>query len=158
MFGESAQARANKQKENPNTGYPLYALVMYIATPAFTRMEALTCVCTPGMGCFWGAERLFWRLPGVFSTQVGYAGGFTPNPNYHEVCSGTAPLLICMPSPRRCVLKRWRAPTLRWRRQSGLLGCPPPPPTIPPIRSVRVQGSKEMQRLGAGGGWSGGDV
>ncbi|XP_029349885.1 uncharacterized protein msrab [Echeneis naucrates] len=41
-----------------------------------------------GMGCFWGAERLFWRLPQVFSTQVGYAGGFTPNPTYHEVCSG----------------------------------------------------------------------
>ncbi|XDV43293.1 hypothetical protein PO909_011796 [Leuciscus waleckii] len=41
-----------------------------------------------GMGCFWGAERRFWRIPGVFSTQVGYAGGFTPNPTYHEVCSG----------------------------------------------------------------------
>ena len=41
-----------------------------------------------GMGCFWGAERKFWQLPGVYSTAVGYAGGNTPNPNYREVCSG----------------------------------------------------------------------
>ncbi len=41
-----------------------------------------------GMGCFWGAERIFWRLGGVSSTAVGYAGGFTPNPTYGEVCSG----------------------------------------------------------------------
>ncbi|MGW0432984.1 peptide-methionine (S)-S-oxide reductase MsrA [Micromonospora sp. NPDC003197] len=41
-----------------------------------------------GMGCFWGAERLFWGLPGVISTSAGYAGGFTPNPSYEEVCSG----------------------------------------------------------------------
>ena len=41
-----------------------------------------------GMGCFWGAERKFWQAPGVYSTAVGYAGGYTPNPSYKEVCSG----------------------------------------------------------------------
>jgi len=41
-----------------------------------------------GMGCFWGAERLFWQFAGVWSTSVGYAGGFTPNPTYTEVCTG----------------------------------------------------------------------
>jgi peptide-methionine (S)-S-oxide reductase len=41
-----------------------------------------------GLGCFWGAERCFWNHPGVYSTAVGYAGGFTPNPTYEEVCAG----------------------------------------------------------------------
>ena len=41
-----------------------------------------------GMGCFWGAERVFWQADGVWTTAVGYAGGFTPNPSYDEVCSG----------------------------------------------------------------------
>jgi peptide-methionine (S)-S-oxide reductase len=40
------------------------------------------------MGCFWGAEKLYWSVPGVFTTAVGYAGGYTPNPGYREVCSG----------------------------------------------------------------------
>ncbi|MEP5761995.1 MAG: peptide-methionine (S)-S-oxide reductase MsrA [Litoreibacter sp.] len=43
---------------------------------------------TFGMGCFWGVERMFWKLDGVYSTMVGYAGGFTPNATYEEVCSG----------------------------------------------------------------------
>jgi peptide-methionine (S)-S-oxide reductase len=41
-----------------------------------------------GMGCFWGAERVFWQAPGVYTTAAGYAGGYTPNPTYEEVCSG----------------------------------------------------------------------
>ena len=41
-----------------------------------------------GLGCFWGAERYYWQMPGVFTTAVGYAGGVTPNPTYEEVCSG----------------------------------------------------------------------
>ncbi|XP_059958622.1 mitochondrial peptide methionine sulfoxide reductase isoform X4 [Mesoplodon densirostris] len=49
------------------------------------RKEAIA---VAGMGCFWGAERKFWTLKGVYSTQVGYAGGYTPNPTYEEVCSG----------------------------------------------------------------------
>lgn len=57
-----------------------------------------------GMGCFWGAERRFWAVPGVFSTQVGYAGGFTPNPAYQEVCTGLtghAEVVRVVHDPRR---------------------------------------------------------
>ncbi len=53
--------------------------------PPFPVGMELACF---GMGCFWGAERVFWQRKGVHSTSVGYAGGFTPNPTYEEVCSG----------------------------------------------------------------------
>lgn len=55
------------------------------------------------MGCFWGAERKFWTLKGVYSTQVGYAGGYTPNPTYEEVCSGRKNLLYHIRNKDRLV-------------------------------------------------------
>ncbi len=55
-----------------------------LAPPFPERLERLVV----GMGCFWGAERVFWEAPGVYTTAVGYAGGFTRNPTYEEVCSG----------------------------------------------------------------------
>jgi len=54
-------------------------------TPPFPESMQLALF---GLGCFWGAEKAFWKIPGVYSTSVGYAGGHTPNPTYEEVCSG----------------------------------------------------------------------
>lgn len=57
-----------------------------------------------GLGCFWGAERIFWETPGVYSTAVGYAGGKTPNPDYREVCSGLtghAEVVLVVYDPRK---------------------------------------------------------
>jgi len=59
-----------------------------LGTPLKGPFPAGSQVAVFGMGCFWGAERLFWTLPGVITTSAGYAGGITPNPTYEEVCSG----------------------------------------------------------------------
>ena len=67
---------------------PVAPAHLVLDTPMTTPFPAGTEQIVVGMGCFWGAERTFWQLPGVVTTAVGYAGGFTPNPTYEEVCSG----------------------------------------------------------------------
>jgi peptide-methionine (S)-S-oxide reductase len=70
------------------TPMPLPARHTVLDTPLRGPWPAGSEVVVFGMGCFWGAEKMFWKLPGVISTSVGYAGGITPNPTYEEVCSG----------------------------------------------------------------------
>jgi peptide-methionine (S)-S-oxide reductase len=67
---------------------PVPAVHEVLGTPIAPPFPDGLEVAVLGLGCFWGAERIFWRAPGVFTTAVGYAGGFTENPTYEEVCSG----------------------------------------------------------------------
>src|SRR3989442_7307501 len=67
---------------------PVPARHEVLGTPIAPPFPAGSEQAVVGMGCFWGAERVFWRAPGVYTTAVGYAGGFTPNPTYEETCSG----------------------------------------------------------------------
>jgi peptide-methionine (S)-S-oxide reductase len=67
---------------------PVAATHTVLGTPLKGPWPAGYEVAVFGMGCFWGAERIFWRIPGVWSTAAGYAGGFTRNPTYEETCSG----------------------------------------------------------------------
>ena len=71
-----------------STRMPLAAQHFVLSSPLTPPFPAGTVEAQFAMGCFWGAERLFWKIPGVVSTSVGYAGGYTPNPSYEEVCSG----------------------------------------------------------------------
>jgi peptide-methionine (S)-S-oxide reductase len=90
MFGSRKAQRITAEQALPGRATPI---------PVPARHEVLGTSLTPpypegteiaefALGCFWGAEKTFWKTPGVVSTSVGYAGGFTPNPSYQEVCSG----------------------------------------------------------------------
>jgi peptide-methionine (S)-S-oxide reductase len=71
-----------------DTSMPVSGRHTVLGTPLTGPWPAGHQVAVFGMGCFWGAERLFWTIPGVYSTSVGYAGGVTPNPTYEETCTG----------------------------------------------------------------------
>ncbi|RZT82717.1 peptide-methionine (S)-S-oxide reductase [Micromonospora violae] len=87
--------RMNAEMVSPDQALPGRPIAMPVAdrhevlgTPLKGPFPEGLQVAVFGMGCFWGAERLFWTLPGVYTTSAGYAGGFTKNPTYEETCSG----------------------------------------------------------------------
>lgn len=81
---DASDALAGRTSRPFEVGGPHRVLDTPIETDAPTGMS----VAVFGLGCFWGEEQTFWQVPGVWSTSVGYAGGATPNPTYHEVCTG----------------------------------------------------------------------
>ncbi|MDO9495746.1 MAG: peptide-methionine (S)-S-oxide reductase MsrA, partial [Nocardioides sp.] len=82
---DAEQALPGRSERN----FPLAEKHLVLGTPLVTdEAPAGYDVALFGLGCFWGAEEIYWQIPGVWSTSVGYAGGHTPHPSYDEVCSG----------------------------------------------------------------------
>lgn len=90
MFKRRAQPMPTAETALPGRDEPIVISGVHAVTGAgmVPPWPAGSAVISFGMGCFWGAERIFWQLPGVLTTAVGYQGGITPNPTYEEVCSG----------------------------------------------------------------------
>ncbi|PKH09506.1 peptide-methionine (S)-S-oxide reductase MsrA [Moritella sp. Urea-trap-13] len=90
FFAKNKLAMVSKSDALPDnpTAIPVDALHYVSATKMVPPFVAQYQVCYFAMGCFWGAERLFWSIPGVVTTAVGYQGGYTVHPSYQQVCTG----------------------------------------------------------------------
>jgi peptide-methionine (S)-S-oxide reductase len=90
FFTRDKQQMVSREDALPGRDEPLFVPETHevLGTPLQGPWPEGTETAVFGMGCFWGAERMFWELDGVYSTAVGYAAGLTPNPSYEEVCSG----------------------------------------------------------------------
>ena len=90
LFSRKSTAMPSPEEALPGRDEPIPVLAAHLVlgTPLTPPFPQGTDQAIFGMGCFWGAERMFWKAQGMFTTAVGYAGGFTPNPTYQEVCSG----------------------------------------------------------------------
>jgi peptide-methionine (S)-S-oxide reductase len=90
LFRNSKSTLVTPEKALPGRASRPFALAgvhTVLGTPIDAPLLTDQAVAVFGLGCFWGEEQTFWQVPGVYSTSVGYAGGFTPNPSYEEVCS-----------------------------------------------------------------------
>jgi len=106
----------SRETQSSNTAPPGRSRPMPVAERHFVSGNPLQPPFAPhfeqvvlGLGCFWGAERIFWQLPGVFTTAAGYAGGVTPNANYQEVCGGLtghAEVVLVIYDPEKCELEK----------------------------------------------------
>ena len=91
LFGRNKNKMVTSTEALPGRERPAFAVPerhAVLGTPLEPPFPAGMSTAVFGMGCFWGAERIFWPIDGVYTTAVGYAGGFTPNPTYGEVCGG----------------------------------------------------------------------
>jgi peptide-methionine (S)-S-oxide reductase len=91
LFGRKNMTMIDAEEALPGRSAPTFTIPErheVLGTPLAGPFPPGLEVAIFGLGCLWGAERLFWQLPGVYSTAAAYAGGFTPNPTYEEVCSG----------------------------------------------------------------------
>ncbi len=90
MFGSKKTAVPEATQALPGRGTPVAVPAAHFVNgnPLTAPFPEDTEIAVFGMGCFWGAERRFWQMPGVHTTAAGYAGGITPNPSYEEVCTG----------------------------------------------------------------------